>query len=146
MRILSLHPAATELLFAIGAGGFIVGRCDNCDYPEGAATIPSIGNPQEMTLENVKVFEPTLIVLGPDQDAIAQALAALKPVVLRCATLEGSLDEMRSLASVVGKEVEADVLAHDLGLAFDHIREKVKRFHTTRVYAETRHSPLSRKC
>ena len=38
-RIASLIPATTELLFAIGAGGALVGRTTWCDYPPAAARV-----------------------------------------------------------------------------------------------------------
>jgi len=137
MRILSLHPAATELLFALGAGGHIVGRCDNCTYPESALTIPSIGDAQEVTAESAAILEADLIVLGPDQDALAERLVALTPITLRFASLDGSLAEIGSLAKMLGKDVEAEVLSHDLRTLFERIKEKAARFHTTRVYAES---------
>ncbi len=40
MRIVSLLPSATEILFAIGAGDRVVGVTHECDYPPEAATRP----------------------------------------------------------------------------------------------------------
>ena len=42
-RVVSLIPATTELLFAIGAGGAVVGRTEWCDYPPAAAAVPNLG-------------------------------------------------------------------------------------------------------
>jgi ABC-type hemin transport system substrate-binding protein len=41
-RIVSLSPAVTELLFAIGAGDRLVGRTTWCDYPPAARQVPSV--------------------------------------------------------------------------------------------------------
>src|SRR6266704_7172543 len=41
MRIASLLPSATEILFASGAGGDVVGVTDECDYPP-AAALPAL--------------------------------------------------------------------------------------------------------
>jgi len=141
MRILTLHPAATEMLFAIGAGCMIVGRCDGCDYPAAALAIPSIGDANEMTPERAAILEPDLVVLGPGQDHVIERLAALRPVTLRFAGLEESLEEIRSLARMIGKDVEADVLVHDLRTELDRVKERVARYHRVRVYAETSHAP-----
>ena len=43
-RIISLTPANTEILFAIGAGERMVGRTDYCTYPKEAQAVESIGN------------------------------------------------------------------------------------------------------
>lgn len=42
MRIVSLLPSATEILFAIGAGEQVVGVTHECDFPEGAKALPHL--------------------------------------------------------------------------------------------------------
>jgi iron complex transport system substrate-binding protein len=42
MRIVSLVPHATELLFALGLGDDVVGVTHECDHPERARTLPKI--------------------------------------------------------------------------------------------------------
>ena len=42
MRIVSLVPHATELLFALGLGDDVVGVTHECDYPEAARSLPKI--------------------------------------------------------------------------------------------------------
>ncbi|HTD33742.1 MAG TPA: BtuF-related (seleno)protein, partial [Candidatus Elarobacter sp.] len=42
MRIVSLLPSATEILFAIGAGDRVVGVTHECDFPEEARTRPAL--------------------------------------------------------------------------------------------------------
>jgi iron complex transport system substrate-binding protein len=42
MRIVSLLPSATEILFAIGAGAEVVGVTHECDYPEAARGLPAL--------------------------------------------------------------------------------------------------------
>ena len=42
MRIVSLLPSATEILFAIGAGNDVVGVTHECDYPPEALRLPKL--------------------------------------------------------------------------------------------------------
>jgi iron complex transport system substrate-binding protein len=42
MRIVSLVPNGTEILFAVGAGGMVVGVSHECDFPEEARTRPAL--------------------------------------------------------------------------------------------------------
>ena len=58
-RVVSLSPANTETLFALGAGERIVGRTDYCSYPEEAAEVESVGT---YTAPNTEL----IISLSPD--------------------------------------------------------------------------------
>jgi iron complex transport system substrate-binding protein len=42
MRIASLVPSATEMLFALGLGGDVVGVTHECDFPSQAASLPHL--------------------------------------------------------------------------------------------------------
>ena len=62
-RIISLSPHITELLFAAGAGGRVVGVDDSSDYPAAVAGIARVGEPAALDIEGVLKLKPTLIVL-----------------------------------------------------------------------------------
>jgi iron complex transport system substrate-binding protein len=62
-RVVSLGPATTEALFAIGAGARTVGRSRYCDYPPEATKLPAVGG-IEPDLEAILQLRPDLVV-GP---------------------------------------------------------------------------------
>lgn len=62
-RVVSLIPATTELLFALGAGDRVVGRTTWCDYPAAAAQVPDLGNGIEPNVEAVVAARPDLVLL-----------------------------------------------------------------------------------
>lgn len=45
-RIVSLLPASTEILHALGAGDRLVGRSHECDHPEGVQELPACTSPR----------------------------------------------------------------------------------------------------
>ena len=59
-RIVSLSPAFTELLFAIGAGDRVVGRTRWGDYPPAASAVPSVGDGLAPNVEAVAARRPDL--------------------------------------------------------------------------------------
>ena len=62
-RIVSLIPATTELLFAIGAGSAVVGRTEWCDYPAEARRVTNLGDGINPNLEAILASRPDLVVL-----------------------------------------------------------------------------------
>jgi len=60
-RIVSLAPATTEMLFAIGAGPRVVGVSRYCDYPPEARSRPKIGD-LNTSVERVIALRPDLVV------------------------------------------------------------------------------------
>ena len=61
-RIIALSPGATELLFAAGAGGQMVGAVSFSDYPPAAKKLPRVGSYKRLDLEAVLSLKPDLIV------------------------------------------------------------------------------------
>jgi iron complex transport system substrate-binding protein len=63
LRIVSLSPHITELLFAAGAGARIVGVDDASDYPPAARQIPRLGEVTALDVEGLLRQAPSLIIL-----------------------------------------------------------------------------------
>jgi iron complex transport system substrate-binding protein len=61
-RIVSLSPATTENLFAIGAGRWVVGITSACNYPVGVEKIPSVGDFTRPSFEKILALKPEVIV------------------------------------------------------------------------------------
>ena len=53
LRIISLAPNVTEIIYALGAGDQLVGRTDYCNYPEQALAVTSIGTLWDPNLEAI---------------------------------------------------------------------------------------------
>ncbi len=62
-RVVSLSPATTELLFALGAGPVVVGRTRWCDYPPEARAVPDVGDGIPPNIEQVLARRPDLVLL-----------------------------------------------------------------------------------
>ncbi|BDI34335.1 ABC transporter substrate-binding protein [Capsulimonas corticalis] len=77
-RIISLSPGVTEMLFALGLGGKVVGDTMYCDYPEAAKKITKIGDVRP-NYEKIVSLKPDLIVV----DEVAEKSAVLRLRQLR---------------------------------------------------------------
>jgi len=71
-RIVSLAPHTTELLFAAGAGPYLVGVSNFSDYPAAAGNIRSIGRIRNADLESIITLKPDLVVAWHSGNSAAQ--------------------------------------------------------------------------
>jgi len=119
-RIVSLAPAITETLFAIGAGSELVGVSDYCDYPEEAKKLPRTGTALTPGYEAIVRLRPTLIVCDGAASAPRRELSALGVTrFLPWLSLEDIVASTRLLGALTERAAAAARLATELwdGLA-----------------------------
>lgn len=107
-RIVSLAPHVTELLYAVGAGNFIVGAVEYSDYPEAAKKIPRVGSGAGLDIEAIVALHPDLVVAWQSGNPSWQVdrLASLGiPVFL---TEPRHLDDIAGLLEKLGKLAGTD--------------------------------------
>ena len=105
LRIVSLAPHTTELLFALGAGSEVVGVSQFSDYPEAAGRLPQVGGSSGFDLERIAALKPDLVVIWKSGTSPAQ-IDALKSLGLPVfesephdfATVASSLERLGKLA------------------------------------------------
>lgn len=61
-RIVSMAPNITEILFALGLGGRVVGVTRFCDWPPEARALPKIGGLVDPNVEVVRSLDPDLVI------------------------------------------------------------------------------------
>lgn len=114
-RIVSLVPALTEILFAIGAGDRVVGRTRFDTDPPEARAVPSVGDGIRPSEELILSRRPDLVLLyaGPDNRGVAERLEELGVPVLgiRHDTLGDLERNILRVGRATGCEAEARALA-----------------------------------
>jgi iron complex transport system substrate-binding protein len=127
-RIISLVPAATEMLFAIGAGPRVVAVSSFDHYPPAVEKLPRVGALLDPDVERIIALRPDLVVLFEGQlelrDKLAQAgidiFAYPRP------TLADIILALRSLGRRVGFAEQANREANAIERQLDAVRQKVK--------------------
>lgn len=116
MRIVSLAPHVTELLFAAGAGDRIIAAVEYSNYPEAAKKLPRIGSHAAFDLERIAALKPELAIAwgsGNPPGQIAQLRRLGIPVfVNEPRRLEDIPSALRRLGQLAGTE---DVAAQAAG-------------------------------
>jgi iron complex transport system substrate-binding protein len=118
VRIVSMAPDLTEILFALGLDEQIVGVTQYSDYPPAAKEKPNVGSFWQPNIEAVVAAKPTLvIVLGsPQQKNLAERLERIGYKTLTV-TLEKVNDFFKATAEIgtaTGRQRQADELIGDI--------------------------------
>lgn len=119
-RVVSLTPANTEILFAIGAGSQVVGRDSFSDYPPESLAIQDIGGSfAQYDLEAILALQPNLVLAGEINSP--ELVASLQDLGLTVFLLpnptggfEGLYDNLETVGKLTGRETEAADLSASL--------------------------------
>ncbi len=145
MRIVSLNPAATEIVYALGLGDQLVGRTHACDYPEEVAAVPvvTVDDPAqpERAVDGALLakLEPDLVLTDGSEDdplvdyPVVSALVGgfereTTLVALAPQSVEGILNSISTVGAYTEAEYEAvgliEVLRERLSLVGPDFRDQ----------------------
>jgi iron complex transport system substrate-binding protein len=118
MRIVSLVPSATEMLYALGLGAEIVGVTHECDYPDRAQQLPKVTRdvlPAGLSAAEIDaaVKERTLAgesIYELDEEALRELEPDLIVTQALCSVCAVSYDDVRAIAG----EIEAQPMVVSL--------------------------------
>lgn len=117
-RIVSLSPAVTEIMFAIGADSLLVGRTEFCAYPPEAAAIENIGGISNLNIEKVLSCQPDLIISGSmvPQKVVEQFNKMGVPLVcvIEKQKFAGLFENISKIGHLAGYSSQADSLNKEL--------------------------------
>lgn len=145
LRIVSLAPSITEILFAVGAGDRVVGVTTYCDFPEQAKKLPKVGGFQSPDIETIVMMRPDLVLASGQMHY--QTIRALEKAGIRVAaiepqTMEEVLKAIRLIGSLVHEEANGEKLAGELAQKLQNIRTLHAGSDKRRVFVEIWDVPL----
>ncbi|MEM3154421.1 MAG: cobalamin-binding protein [Candidatus Woesearchaeota archaeon] len=135
MRVVSLSPSITELLFALGLDAEIVGVTKFCDYPLAATTKQKMGGWVDVDLVKVRLAKPDIVFTSTIvQEKLASELQAIGLNVLHTdpRTLQSVFDSFVAVGRCVDKTLEAD----NLVAGMQDVLAKLKKPPKVKVYVE----------
>ena len=130
-RIISLCPAITETLFALGLGEEVVGRTQYCIFPaDKVAAVSKVGGTKQMQLEKIQALQPDLIICEKEENTkeIVEQLATHFPVYV--AQVESVADAhrmIRDIGALVDRLEAANKLSAKIAQAFSALPQHAGR-------------------
>ena len=127
-RIVSLVPALTEMLFALGAGPRVVAVSSYDEFPPEVKSLPRVGALLDPDMERILALRPDLVVIyGSQTDLQSQfARAGIRVFNYRHAGLSGVFNTLKELGAAVGRSGDADRLAREIRERLDAIQARVR--------------------
>lgn len=128
VRIISLIPAVTEMLFAIGAGDRVVGVSTFDTYPKEATTRPRVGGLFDPNFEAILTLRPDLVVTYGSQEELNGRLerASIPIFPYRHAGLSDITNTLRAVGKRTGFGDRANQLASQIERDLQDVRKSVE--------------------
>ena len=149
-RIVSLTPASTELMFAIGAGSQIVGVTESCNYPPEATKLARVGRGtlESLSRETIVSLQPDLVLCKWDNHQPLMTMLdefKIPSLAIGPETLDEFFAEAIMLGQVTGRVDETEKLVRQMKQRLESLTSQVKLIPESkrrRVFYEVWDEPL----
>ncbi|MDP9482907.1 MAG: helical backbone metal receptor [Chloroflexota bacterium] len=140
-RIVSLTPANTEILFAIGAGDRVIATTDFDDFPAAAVALPDVASYTAIDIEQIVAMGADLVVAGgnsfnpPDQLAKLRSLG-IPVLVVYARNVATVLADIELIGDAVGDGPAARELTALMQAGFDRVVAATEALPKPRTFYE----------
>lgn len=149
MRIISLSPAITEILFSLGAGFEVIGVSQFCDYPMETRSIEKVGTFSSPNIEKIVSLRPDVVfTAGLEQAPVFLKLKSLNINAVRYdpSTMNELFAVIIDIGKYINKEKEAGLMVGKMKKELQEIKtgtEKRRQSERPKVFMEIWPSPLT---
>ncbi len=131
MRIVSLCPSLTELVFDLGRGGDLVGITDYCVHPaDRVGAVESVGGTKTPDVQRIVALAPDVVLLNEEENRVEDA-DELAAAGVRChASMPRDADETAEMVRSIGAELArvdvAERIARDIEARARRVRDEAR--------------------
>lgn len=126
-RYISLTPATTEILFALGLDEEIIGVSSFCNYPDAAQAKEKVGTFSQANIEKIINLKPDMIFCtGLEQAPIVTKLKQLGLKIYICdpVNFQELLTSISDIGRLTSKEDNARIMVENMEASVNDIKEK----------------------
>jgi iron complex transport system substrate-binding protein len=146
LRVVSLAPNVTELIFAAGGGDRLVGVTSFCNFPEEAKGIAKIGDTMNPNMESIVAVKPDIVFVSTASQVEAFTKTLDKNGILyyvtNPTTLDGVLYNIRQVADILGTTDKAEPVIASLRERIGKVWAKTSSAEKVRVFVQISREPL----
>jgi len=126
-RIVSLSPSITELVFSAGAGSKLVGASRYSDYPDGAKSVPEVGDASGLDFERILALKPDLVIAWHSGNSGADIRKLEKLGLTVFAAEAAQLEDIPRLLRMAGALAGSSAQAESAARAYEEELQQIKR-------------------
>lgn len=132
-RVLSIGGAVTEVIYALGEEGRLVGRDTTSGFPPEAGALPDVGYMRQLSPEGVLSVAPDLIILsggaGPAETLVTLEAAGVRMLTVpEDFTTDGVIARIEAVAGALGVPGKGADLAARTQAGLDAARAQVAQY------------------
>lgn len=129
VRVVSLAPSITEIIFALQEGSRLKGVTQHCDFPPEVQSLPRIGSYVHPDLEKIVALKPDLCIATKDGNPqeVVDRLSALNIAVyvVNPRNLNTIMDTILEIGSLLKADEKARLLTNDMRSRIDKVKLRV---------------------
>jgi ABC-type Fe3+-hydroxamate transport system substrate-binding protein len=131
MRIVSLCPSLTELVFALGRGGELVGVTSWCVHPSPAVdAIEKVGGTKDPRVARIVELHPDVVLMNDEENRREDAEALLSAGVRIVSSLPRTPADTAAMVRSIGAELRsperAEAIARDIETRAERVRSRAR--------------------
>ena|SRR5688572_8694296 len=133
MKLVSLCPSLTELVFDLGAGDALVGRTKFCVHPaDRVEAVEKVGGTKNPKVERIIELAPDLVLMNEEEnrreDAVALEEGGLRVHTSMPRTASDTAAMVRSIGRAILHSRAAELIAEDIERRADRVRRQAVNY------------------
>ncbi len=125
-RIVSLVPAVTEMIYAMGDGARVAAVSNYDRFPAEVSRLPKVGGLLDPSVERILAIKPDLVIVYATQKELIERLdrAGIPYFNYQHRALSDIMTTIRALGARIGSAARADAVASEMDRALADIRAR----------------------
>jgi ABC-type Fe3+-hydroxamate transport system substrate-binding protein len=133
VKLVSLCPSLTELVFDLGAGDALVGRTKFCVHPaDRVEAVEKVGGTKNPKVDRIIELAPDLVLMNEEEnrreDAATLEAAGLRVHTSMPVTATDTAAMVRSIGRAISRSRAAELIAEDIERRADRVRRQAVNY------------------
>ncbi len=145
-RIISLAPSITEMVYAAGAGQYLIARDSASNYPHAVLKLPIIANSSSLDLERIIQLHPDLVIAwqgGNPQGSLNKLKDfGIKIYYTSPKKILDIADNIKQIGLLAGTIKRANQAAKNFKKKYAHLKQQYSQARKIKVFYQLWYPPL----